>query len=197
MLSELEINFHSHEIGQWINTCEDLWLRSLLQAKTTTELPWQSLVAVGLLVRYREHTDRKALVASLLDGHIPVELERERNWIKSLDSNTLQNLLTRGLTSIETLHRKLNELRKCFEEGQVITRAEVLQILYLRDDIASGYLLMDAAGQGEPIQNALKHADVLGESLLEALHGEFEFTSDERLRRAAIANPEGWWTQTE
>lgn len=195
-LRALAINL-GHEIGHWVSACEDNWLQSLLLAKTTIELPWQSFVAAGMLVRYREHRadDRKAMVEALLAGKIPAELERERNWAKSLDSNTLQNLLTRGLTSVETLHRNLNALQSDFEEGQIITRADVLDVLYLRDDIASGYLLLDAAGMGEPIQHALKHADELGESLLEALQKEFDFASDERLSRAAIANPEGWWTQ--
>lgn len=195
-LSALAINL-GHEIGQWISACEDHWLQSLLLAKTSTELPWQSFVAAGMLVRYREHraADRKALVEALLAGQIPTELERERNWAKSLDSNTLQNLLTRGLTSVETLHHKLNELQTDLEEGQIITQADVQDILYLRDDIASGHLLLEAAGLGDPIQRALKHADELGESLLEALQEEFDFASDERLSRAAIANPEGWWTQ--
>lgn len=195
-LRALAINL-GNEIGEWISACEDNWLKSLLLAKTATQLPWQSFVAAGALVRYREHgaADRKAIVESLLTGKIPVELDRERAWAKKLDTHTLRNLVTRGLTSVETLHRKLAELQSDIADGQIITRADVLDVLYLRDDIASGQLLLEAAGMGEAIRQSLYHADQLGESLSEALRSEFDFEGDERLRRAAIANPEGWWTQ--
>ncbi len=194
-LRGLTINL-GNQVQQWTNACQDTWLKPLLDRKVELGLPWQTFVAAGMLVRLQDQdpTYGKALVAALLAGKLPPEMERERTWAKSLDTHTLQNLVTRGLTAVETLHRKLAELQDDLQTGQIITQADVLNTLYLRDDIASGQVLLESAKMGDAIARALKHADQLGEELVQALTAEFDFQDDERLSRAAMANPEGWWT---
>jgi len=172
----------------WEPIEDDVWLSKALEAKVGSGLLWQFFVAVGMYVRFRTHTDRKALVETLLSGIIPPKLEVERRWVKTLEFNTLEYMVTNGLTATESLHRTFHELSK------VPTKNEVLHLLYLRDDIASGLLLLDAAGVGGPIHQALVHADALGESLRDVFQPHME--GDERLRRAGIANPEGWWVPT-
>jgi len=109
-LRGLTINL-GNQVQQWTSDCQDTWLKPLLARKVELGLPWQTFVAAGMLARLQDQdpTEGKALVAALLAGKLPPSMERERTWAKSLDNHTLQNLVTRGLTAVETLHRKLAE----------------------------------------------------------------------------------------
>lgn len=181
-----------------LNECsQDPLLHKFLEERIVSRLPWPCLTAVGGYVRLRRHSKefRTMAIFEILEGRIPEALDRERRWFAGLDKSIHDMLFMRALTSIESFHRRIQELEVLLASPVKVSMASMKDVLILRDDIESGLLLFSSIGRCDSLRAALKHADELGEELSSSIFDKFDFSVIDQLCRAAISNPDGWWTR--
>ncbi len=183
-------------VAEWLKGLDDPWLEGAVTRKLELEMPWQHFVAVGTFVRMRRREPASSvdLARRLLAGEEPPELNRERDWAANLPAAKLRVLEHMGLTVAEAVLEKLGELESDWDAGESITATELLDVLHLRDDLASAQMLLQAAGS-ITLDSVLQEIDDRAGVLASSWGEEFDLSGDERLRRAVLSDPDGWWTR--
>ncbi len=180
-------------VTSWLQSVPDPWLDDLVQEALAFDDGWSTLIATGRFVRLREPTDDE--LAAIRSGTPNDTSAREREWVRSLPAQTLESALIHLQTAAEHLHDTLEEVANSVAPDNPTWRQSFLDVLHTRDDLEGLALILTAAGSGERVKMALSALDAAGETWIRALPTLPELADDERLSRASVVSPLGWWTE--
>jgi hypothetical protein len=179
------------EIGspllEWLGPRHARWLRAEIHARLERADPWQHAVAVGLFARLAVAADRPPTDVAGGD-----DLARPRRWARRLappQVATLALLLKAEAVRLLDLVADLAEAMACDEDGW---RAELAELCRGRDDLEGVRLLLQEAGAGETVADAVGLLDEAGARFLGSVPVRLVI-DDVRLREAAAFDPGAWW----
>lgn len=183
-----------------LDTGGDTWLAKTVAAVLRVERPWYVAVAVGIFLRLQRLGNAGEVVAQILAGNPPPCPQRE--WAANLSDEVVADLL--GLASERAwgLCEELEFLTK--SRGSLsrdVWEASATRLLVDRDDLESVLTLFagravtwEGVDYSARVRVVLETVDHFGAEFV----GKFPTwpgAESERLRRAGVWNPLGWWTK--
>ena len=178
----------------WIDTCQDEWLCDQISKRDKVDDSWERVVAVGMFARLEsdEFTTFQSL-EDLMSG-VSERLDRERSWARKLSAENCAAIERLAVLHTEHLFDELLRLVKNPLPHDSQWKQDMQRIMHKRDDLEGICLLLREAGEGDLLVDELLDIDVEGDLWIDAIpswDGDF----DERLLRASLVSPEGWWTR--
>lgn len=177
---------------------DDAWLANAARERHAAGDPWDQAVALGHLARLErlEGTALKASVARLLAGDEPPLLTATRAACVGLGADSLDDLEDLALAAVDDLHDDLAEVVASIDPDDPDWVAALRELFGARDDLESALAVLALAGRGARTRAAVAALDDEASSWARALPVPADWALDERLARAAVDAPEGWWILT-
>ncbi|MCL4821789.1 MAG: hypothetical protein KJ067_21865 [Vicinamibacteria bacterium] len=178
-------------LADWLASCSDPWL--VEQLRPLARDGWSAAVAAGMLARLVEprHLGHERLTA-LVAGRVDPELARPRQWARSLSPAAVATLERRAVERAQSLLSPLVALEPRIDDDAPDWPAEWVALCRSRDDLEGVTILLHEAGRGERLEAALAPVDDLGRRVAAGVPLR-RVPRDERLRRAALNDPDAWW----
>jgi len=182
------------ELMIWYADDEDVWLCDELSARVHSGDPWQHAVALGLAARLRRRasTHARATLDALLAGRPVEDLHRERRWATQQPRDVLDAIEIWAITVAETVVDDLEDLFDRSAPDDPDWQDAITDVLHRRDDVEGIRLLLHEADHGEGLEATLEALDPACRNLIDAVT-KWAAPYDERLGRASVASPYGWW----
>lgn len=176
----------------------DAWLADTARARHGAGDPWDHAVALGHLARLErlEGPALKAAVTRLLAGEEPPLLVATRAACVGLGADSLDDLEDLALAAVDDLHDDLAEVVASIDPDDPDWVAALRALFGARDDLESACAVLALAGRGARTGPAVAALDEEAASWVRALPVPAGWTLSERLARAGVDAPEGWWILT-
>lgn len=180
-------------LAEWLASCSDPWLVEQVQPLASDGDDWSTGVAAGMLARLVEpaHLGRDRM-AALVAGRVDPELARPRQWARSLSPAAAATLERHAVVRAQALLSPLVAVEPRIDEDAPRWPAEWVALCRSRDDLEGVTILLHEAGRGERLEAALAPVDDLGRRVAAGVPLR-RVPRDERLRRAALNDPDAWW----
>jgi hypothetical protein len=181
----------------WARVSADPWLLAEVEPYAADPGPLAQAIAAGIVARLApppaSRAEKQAAVEALLAGRPMPELYPERTWALGLGHDQRATIERHALAAADFIGEELERLARDPEPGDPGYRAELRAARRMRDDLEGVRILLAVGGGGARLAAALADLDERAEIIVRSLPAPAR-EGDERLRRAAQVNPEGWWT---
>lgn len=184
-------------IEEWIVNTRDTWMQQQAHAGQGADI-WTRTALGGLLARLME--PEPADVASLIaEGRFAALVSdaelAPRRWVRSLEPSATAALEQLAVRRAEALADDLTDLYDTLSADMDEASTTWVRLCHRRDDLECVRVLLREAGVGDRLDDALAEADRAGRAIRINLTADLS-AADERLRRAALADPAAWWGST-
>lgn len=178
----------------WLDeVSDDPWLHDTASRGARFTDVWHRVAVAGALARLHEQASpaaaRTQFDGLLADGS---SASGPRAWARSLAADQAAHVARLVEAEVEALDSNVAHLRRDFrpedEDWKTLLRSTCLR----RDDVESVRLLLLEAGRWDETASLLGALDARASRFVESF--PFQVTlDDERLRRAALRDPDAWW----
>jgi len=186
------------DLETWLASVDDPWLAERARGRWDVGDRWSRVVALGLLLRL-ERPPRDVLRArfeALLRGEEPPTLARARAFAEGLSDADRRGLEGLAVAAVEGLHEDLADVVREVKPDDPRWVADLRALQHARDDLEGVARLVGLSGGGERLRIALGALDEEAGEWTRALPLPAGSDLDERLARAAVDAPDGWWVAT-
>lgn len=196
-------------LDHWTGPMTDEWLQSTVEQALPGADSWTRTALAGMIARLsaaeppagaRDAGIAPARQGGLFDGATARALLRRvsaspattapRAWARALEHAALASIEEHARRRAIALEHDLDDLLALLPLDDEATRRAWTRLCHRRDDLEGVRLLLNEAGSGRQLDEALREADSAGRSMRISLAVS---TDDERLRRVALGDPGAWW----
>ncbi len=181
-------------LDEWLAAAKDPWLEAEAAAAALPGDPWSVAVGAGLVARLAALTPAavRDVVEATTAGRAVPALVAPRLWARSLRPEDLSTIERLALAEVDRVFGTLEALEE-EDDLDAEARASVWsRTCRGRDDLECAALLLREAGRSDALDAALSTLDRLGAELRATVDPR-QLAGDERLHRAAEADPLAWW----
>ena len=179
----------SPPLERWLVALSDRWLRAHVAERCACGDAWNTLVAVGDLVRLRVEENalvRDRVLRDLAQGLRSRSRDRERDWVQGWSAADRD-------AAVALLRTRISELFETLSEAAA-DEDSWLDVLVERDELESVLALIAEADAADAVAEELVALDRVGETLA-TRRPPLSSEVPTRLVRACGASPLGWWVQ--
>jgi hypothetical protein len=184
-------------VKEYLDRTGDEWLFDLVRDRLLRADTLDHVVAIGIMARLQRPPSGQELknaLDAMLRGESVGPGQREQQWARQLNREELRSVERLAVAEAELLDEELESLGSSALVDEPEWQADMLDVLHLRDDLEGVWLLLRSGGGGDVLEGLLESIDEQGRLCIKALPIWQGPESDQRLQRAAVVNPEGWWT---
>jgi hypothetical protein len=182
-------------IADWLRGCPDEWLVKAVERMLASPQPWSLAIAVGLIIARREPDSPKAaraFVERVRAGLVSLPSRAPREWARDLPTSVVRRFSDDAANQLQALVALLDHLSSTFDTEDEEWRGKWQQSCFLRDDLAVVRVLLRQFATPEALDRELDRVDREGRTLRLDVPARAS-PSNERLRRAALTDPDAWW----
>lgn len=183
-----------------IEGLEDEWLQQALERRLAGESVWDHFVAVGMHARLKDDWDPEGgrmLMERIMAGEpLPASEFSEATWAALLDDAKVDVFVQMASSTAVELKEEVEQFLDLLNESsEDVSERDLRAQMRRRDDLECALYLLDAAGRRDEASPSVRALDEVGASMIERAREHVDFGEDERLRRAVLATPHGWWVR--
>jgi hypothetical protein len=194
---EVEIESDAEKwANEYLDSTGDEWLVDLVKGKLLTKDTLDHVIGIGILVRLQippSGQELKNEIEEMFRGELKRTRQRELEWARHLSRDEVSTVERFAVAEAGILDEELERLFYSAAVDEKEWQDEMLKVLHLRDDLEGVSFLLREAGSGYALRGILESIDEQGRLYIKSLPTWRGPPTDERLQRAAVVNPEGWW----
>ncbi len=180
-------------IADWVTAQTPPWLGRELSACAAAGLSalWPA-TAAGLVARHTPAADPSAEVARILAGIATVEPYHD--WIAQLNPQACADIADLGVAAAGQLAEELADLDDDYDPRDPTWWQSLAALCWRREQLQAARAVLAWHEASAPLDAALVQVDELGGELWAGVARPVPI-DDDRLRSAAVVDPDAWWVR--